>query len=56
MSYRVIDFFVTGVEPEPFELGEHLIETSGKLNLFTKLSREWYFKEKDFRGENLLGK
>lgn len=28
---------VTGVEPEPFELGEHLIEASGKLILIDQL-------------------
>lgn len=28
---------VTGVEPEPFELGEHLVEASGKLILIDQL-------------------
>lgn len=26
-----------GVEPEPFEVGEHLIEASGKLHLLDRL-------------------
>lgn len=28
---------VTGIEPEPFELGEHLVEASGKLVLIDRL-------------------
>jgi len=31
LSYYIL-FFV-GVEPEPFELGEHLIDASGKFML-----------------------
>ena len=26
-------FFVIGVEPEPFQLGEHLVDASGDLRL-----------------------
>ena len=29
--------YLTGVEPEPFELGEHLVEASGKLLLIDQL-------------------
>ncbi|ETE57337.1 Chromodomain-helicase-DNA-binding protein 1-like protein, partial [Ophiophagus hannah] len=29
--------FFLGVEPEPFVVGDHLIEASGKLNLLDKL-------------------
>ncbi|XP_022381749.1 chromodomain-helicase-DNA-binding protein 1-like isoform X2 [Enhydra lutris kenyoni] len=29
--------FFSGVEPEPFEIGDHLIEASGKLHLLDKL-------------------
>lgn len=28
---------MTGIEPEPFELGEHLVEASGKLVLIDRL-------------------
>lgn len=28
---------VLGIEPEPFAIGEHLIEASGKLSLLDKL-------------------
>lgn len=28
---------IPGVEPEPFEIGDHLIEVSGKLCLLDKL-------------------
>lgn len=29
-------FLLIGVEPEPFELGEHLIDASGKLSIYCK--------------------
>ena len=30
-------YMIPGIEPEPFELGEHLIETSGKFLLLDSL-------------------
>ncbi|XP_053522170.1 chromodomain-helicase-DNA-binding protein 1-like isoform X2 [Artibeus jamaicensis] len=35
-------YLFDGVEPEPFEIGEHLIEASGKLHLLDKLLAHLY--------------
>ena len=32
-----ITVFLAGVEPEPFEMGEHLVEASGKLVLLDSI-------------------
>jgi len=40
-------YLFDGVEPEPFELGEHLITTSGKLNVLDRLLP--YLKRKGHR-------
>ena len=36
-QYMLGFFTITGVEPEPFELGEHLVEASAKLVLIDRL-------------------
>ena len=36
-QYQTIQFLFTGVEPEPFELGDHLVEASGKLHLLDQM-------------------
>lgn len=37
-------YLFDGVEPEPFEIGDHLIEASGKLHLLDKLLAFLYSK------------
>lgn len=41
---KVVDhpYLFDGVEPEPFELGEHLIDVSGKLSLLDRLLQRFH--------------
>ena len=38
-------YMFTGIEPQPFELGEHLVKSSGKLNVLDKILRYCYEKQ-----------